>query len=114
MELSTLLGTSVAVGPMPQEYVDRPPSQAIARDRSRLPRVTILGGTRREKGSHRIPEIIRACRDVVPVEFLVHLTNDTLTAEESATLARIADEPNVVVIREALPREAYHLSLIHI
>jgi len=73
--------------------------------------VAILGGTRREKGSHLIPEIIRACRPLVQLEFVVQLTNNTLTAVEVETLARIADEPDVSVIREAMSLAEYESAL---
>ncbi|MCU1245025.1 MAG: glycosyl transferase group 1 [Acidobacteria bacterium] len=105
-ELTGLLGTKVETAPMPQLYVHPPPGPAGLREGA-PPRVALLGGTRREKGSHLIPEIIRACRALVPVEFLVHLSNDTLSAAEAERLARIADEPGVTVIPEALPLEAY-------
>jgi hypothetical protein len=109
-ELSGLLGTAVASAPMPLPYgvphPDRAPKPAGA-----LPCVAILGGTRREKGSYRIADIIRACRSLADVIFLVHLTNDTLTVAESEQLARIADEPNVAVLREALPLPEYEAAL---
>jgi glycosyltransferase involved in cell wall biosynthesis len=106
-ELSDVLGTNVAYAPMPLPYGQPPPS---TRPSSR-PLVAILGGTRREKGSYRIADIIRATRALADVDFLVHLTNDTLTTDEAAQLARIADEPHVTVIREALPVAAYEAAL---
>ena len=106
-ELSDLLGTKVSSAPMPLPYGHPPPSTRT----STRPRVAILGGTRREKGSYRIPEIIRATRALVDVEFLVHLTNDTLSAEDAAHLARIASEPHVTVIREAMPLAEYEAAL---
>ncbi|HSY51598.1 MAG TPA: glycosyltransferase [Thermoanaerobaculia bacterium] len=106
-ELSELLGTTVDVAPLPLDYYGEPrPLKSESRPSS-LPRVAILGGTRREKGSYLIPDIIRACQSVVEVEFLVHLTNNTLSAEEAARLALIAGEPRVSVIREALPLSEY-------
>jgi hypothetical protein len=38
----------------------------------------------------------------VQVEFLVHLTNNTLNAEELARLESLADEPHVTVIRQPM------------
>lgn len=99
-ELRVLLGTNVELAPMPQYYGEpRPP-----RARSAIPRVAILGGTRGEKGSRRIPEIIRATKGV---EFLVHLMNNDLGADEAARLARIREEPHVTVIEDALPLPEY-------
>lgn len=109
-ELSELLGVRVDVVPVPLPLGDAQ-SPTPARSEPHLPRVAILGGTRREKGSHLIPDIIRACRPLVDVEFLVQLTNNSLTAEEAATLGRIADEPGVSVIREAMPLVEYHAAL---
>jgi glycosyltransferase involved in cell wall biosynthesis len=109
-ELSELLGTKVEVAPIPLDYGD-PRVYGSVKPASPLPRVAILGGTRREKGSHLIPDIIRACRSDVQVEFMVHLTNNTLTAEEIERLSLIAEEPRVSVIREALPLEGYKTAL---
>jgi glycosyltransferase involved in cell wall biosynthesis len=111
-ELSSLLGTYVSVAPMPLEY--GPAELASpARPHPARPRVAVLGGTRREKGSYLIPEIVRACRPRAPVEFLVHLANNSLTAEEAEVLAQVAREPEVTVIRNPislLEYRAAHLS----
>jgi Glycosyl transferases group 1 len=108
-ELSELLGTKVDVAPMPLDY-GVPPSNRSAK-RGSLPRVAILGGTRREKGSYLIPDIVRACRSRVEVEFLVHLTNNTLTAEEAERLALIAEEPRVTVISQPMTLPEYNAAL---
>jgi glycosyltransferase involved in cell wall biosynthesis len=109
-ELGELLGTKVHVAPIPLEYGD-PQLYPPAKRDSPLPRVAVLGGTRREKGSYLLPDIVRACRSYVPVEFLVHVTNNSLTAEEAAQLAPIAEESNVIVIREAMSLPEYNLAL---
>jgi hypothetical protein len=109
-ELSDLLGTKVDVAPIPLDYGE-PRSFSSETRASPLPRVAILGGTRSEKGSYLIPDIVRACRSHAEVEFLVHLTNNTLTAEEAERLARIAEEPRVSVIREALSLSDYGAAL---
>lgn len=101
-ELSAFLGTPVSFAPMPIPYGSPPAPEPSSR-----PRVAILGGTRREKGSYRIPAIIRACRELVDVEFLVHLTNDSLSAEDASALAVIREEPNVRVLPAALPVAEY-------
>jgi glycosyltransferase involved in cell wall biosynthesis len=106
-ELRELLGTNVGVAPMPLPYGE---TLRTPRD-SPFPLVAILGGTRSEKGSYRIPDIIRACRSHVEVAFLVHVTNDTLTPEEAGRLSGIAEEPRVTVIRQALPLAAYEAAL---
>jgi glycosyltransferase involved in cell wall biosynthesis len=109
-ELSGLLGTRPHVVPLPLSFGDAQSFRATRPD-SHPPRVAILGGTRREKGSHLIPEIVRACRPLVPVEFLVQLTNNTLTPEEVEALGRIAQEPEVTVIREAMSLAEYEAAL---
>lgn len=109
-ELSGLLGAKVNLAPIALPYGD-PVLYSSARPNPHLPRVAVLGGTRREKGSHLLPDIIRACRSRVQVEFLVHLANNTLTAEEAEKLSHIAEEPQVIVIREAMSLREYYVAL---
>jgi glycosyltransferase involved in cell wall biosynthesis len=109
-ELTDLLGTNVAVAPIPLPYGD-PQSSIAAKREPRLPRVVILGGTRREKGSHMIPEIVEACRSHVQAEFVVHLTNNTLTAEEFEKLTLIENQPHVTVIRHPMTLPEYNAAL---
>ena len=109
-ELSGLLGVKPHVVPVPLSFGDIQSFSSIS-PTSHRPRVAILGSTRREKGSHRIPEIIRACRPLVQVEFIVQLTNNTLTAAEVEALGRIAEEPEVSVIREAMSLSEYEAAL---
>jgi glycosyltransferase involved in cell wall biosynthesis len=106
-ELTSLLGTAVCVAPLPMPYAE-PQEYVAAKLPSARPRVAVLGGMRAEKGSHLIPEIIRACRARVPVEFLVHIANNTLTADELKRLAPIAHEPNVTVIDRPMTRTEYY------
>jgi len=107
-ELTDLLGTPVAEAPLPLRYAA--PALAPAPTRP-LPRVAILGGTRREKGSHRVAGIVRACRDRVEVEFLIELANDTLPPEDVRNLAAVAEEPNVIAIRDPMTLPQYHAAL---
>ena len=109
-ELTGLLGTNVDAAPMPLPYGD-PQLSSAAERASHLPRVVILGGTRREKGSHLIPAIVEACRSHVQAEFVVHLTNDTLTAEELEKLAMIGNQPHVTVIRHPMTLPEYNAAL---
>jgi len=104
-ELSQLLGVRPDVVETPLPFSD---ARVTISDSSSVPRVAILGGTRREKGSYLIPDIVRACRDV---EFIVQLTNNTLTPDEVATLARVAYEPHVTTIREAMTKSDYEAML---
>jgi glycosyltransferase involved in cell wall biosynthesis len=109
-ELSELLGAKVRVAPIPLEYGD-PEAYRSAKRNSQLPRVSVLGGTRREKGSYLILDIVRACRFHVQVEFLVQLANDTLTAEEARKLAEVAAEPDVIVISQPMTMAEYKVAL---
>jgi hypothetical protein len=109
-ELSVLLGAKVYVVPIPLPYGD-PGLYSSPKSNPHPPRVAVLGGTRREKGSYLLRDIVRTCRSHVQVEFLIHLTNDTLTAEEAEKLAQIAEEPQVVVIREPITLPEYNLAL---
>ena len=91
---------------MPLAYLE--PERVAAKLPSARPRVAVLGGLRAEKGSHLIPDIIRACGARAPVEFLVHLTNNTLTAAELELLQPIAGEPHVTVIDRPMTRPEYY------
>jgi hypothetical protein len=109
-ELGGLLGTKVNVAPMPLPYSE-PGMSGLPRTSHNLPRVTILGGTRREKGSYLVPDIVRACRSHVQVEFVVHVANDWLTPEEVHKLAQVAAEPQVMVIDQPMSLAAYNATL---
>jgi glycosyltransferase involved in cell wall biosynthesis len=109
-ELTEIIGTAVGYVPMPLEYGDPHFFPPPPRD-SQLPLVAVLGGTRREKGSYLIPDIIRACRAQVDVEFLVHLANNSLTAEEAAAFATVAEEAGVSVIGDAVPHDEYKTAI---
>ena len=110
-ELSELLGAKVDVAPIPLHYGVLPLCDRYEITVASTPRIAILGGARREKGSYLIPDIVRACQSRVHVEFLVQLINNTLTAEEFGELTLVADEPRVSVIREAMPLTDYQAAL---
>lgn len=135
-ELTELLGTKVDVAPIPLPYdeYDEPDADTSAKAPStlrpslpfrvlrslrglrgitaaRLPRVAVLGGLRREKGSYLVPDIIRACRTLVQVEFLIHLENNSLPDEEARRLRRVARERHVVAVTGQMSRPAYHAAL---
>jgi glycosyltransferase involved in cell wall biosynthesis len=109
-ELSDLLGVKVSVAPMPLEYGDANLYRAPPRQHP-LPRVAVLGGVRREKGSYLLPEIVRACRARVAVEFLVQLANNGFSAQEMAELEQIAQQPHVSTIPGALSLSEYNIAL---
>ena len=132
-ELGELLGTKVDIAPTPLPYVE-PEIDGSTKTKNhprlsflmhffgafrgfrsepnpRLPRVAVLGGMRREKGSYLVPDIVRACRSYVPVEFLIHLENNDLSHEEAERLARVAEEQHVIVIPGQMSMPAYHAAL---
>ncbi|MET0622055.1 MAG: glycosyltransferase [Pyrinomonadaceae bacterium] len=132
-ELGELLGTQVELAPIPLPFGEpglhasakiRPSPRLpfpfrvlrgfrglrLSSDRP-LPRVAVLGGMRREKGSHLIPDIVRACRSNVQVEFLIQLENNDLSPEEAERLKRVAKEPHVIVIPGQVSMPAYHDAL---
>jgi glycosyltransferase involved in cell wall biosynthesis len=109
-ELSGLLGTAVAVAPMPLTYPD-PRQDGAAKPTPERARVAVLGGMRAEKGSYLIPDVIRACRSLVPVEFLVQLASDNLSTDAMAKLAAIAGEPYVAVIDRPMTRPEYYAAV---
>lgn len=109
-ELSELLGLPVAVAPIPMPDMDEtgignpyPAGSGL----SRRPRVAVLGGTRREKGSHLVRDIVVACQQRVAVDFVVHLSNETLTAEEFQMLSGVASEPGVEVLCNFMSLKEY-------
>lgn len=104
-ELGELLGTTVTVCPIPLEF---PELRATATDGAHPPRVVVAGGTRREKGSLLLPDIIRACRSRVNVELVIQLANDSLGPEEVAVMSALAREPGVTTIAEGMTVAAYH------
>ena len=132
-ELGELLGTKVAVAPIPLPYDEygayastktgstlRPSFPfRLLRDlralggssAARLPRIAVLGGMRREKGSYLVADIIRACRPHVQVEFLIHLENNGLSPEEAGRLRRVAKERHVVAIPGQVSMAQYHATL---
>lgn len=109
-ELTDLLGVSVAVAPIPLEYGD-PDLYRVPPRPGQLPRIAVLGGVRREKGSYLLPDIVRACRGLVAVEFLVQLVNNGLSAQEMAELEQLAREPHVNVISDAISLTDYNIAL---
>src|SRR5258706_13527305 len=109
-ELRDLLGTNVDVPPNQLPSGDHQ-SYTSSTGAPHRPPVANLGGTRREKGSHRIPAIVDACRSHVQAEFVVQLANDTLTAEELERLAMVDHQPNVTVIRHPMTLPEYNAAL---
>lgn len=109
-ELSGLLGFPAYLAEMPLPYA--PPGPALPRPDPELPRVGVLGGARREKGSHHVPAVVRACRRRgMDCEFVVQLVNNSLTPEEEDAFCMVADEPGVMVVERPLSQAEYNLVL---
>lgn len=105
-ELEGLLGTPIAESPLPLEL-----PAADAPSRAGPPRVAVLGGMRREKGSLLVPDIIRACRPRVEVEFVVQLANDSLGPEEVAVMSAVARERGVTAIQRPMTLPEYRAAV---
>ena len=104
-ELSGMLGTMVSRVPQilpSQGYVP-----AIQKPAAAPPLVGIVGGARAEKGSHLIPAIIKATRELKPLNFVVQLANELYSAEAFAELANALDEPGIEVVRGPLDQLTY-------
>jgi glycosyltransferase involved in cell wall biosynthesis len=71
------------------------------------PLIAVLGGMRPEKGSVLIPEIFRACQEVVKVRFKIQMVNEGLSPEDFASILALADEPTVAAIPRELQIEEY-------
>ena len=109
-ELGAMLGTPVAVAPVPLDFTP-PPELARYRPHAR-PRVAVLGGLRREKGSHRLPAIVEACDAArLDIDWVLQLVDNGLAPEELAAIERLAQRPHVHSLHGALDVEAYRRAL---
>jgi len=107
-ELAGIVGAPFAVAPMLEDPRELAPA---AGSPAHPPRIAVLGGARREKGSHRVRAIAAACRRRAAARFLVQIANETLTAGELAELEGIAGDSGVEVLRGPLGREEYSRAL---
>jgi glycosyltransferase involved in cell wall biosynthesis len=107
-ELGEIVGAPFAVAPMAEIDRGLEPSDRPA---DGPPWVVVLGGARREKGSHRLRAIAAASRRRVPVRFRLQVANETLSAEDLAELERAAHDPGVEVLRGPLGQEDYARAL---
>jgi glycosyltransferase involved in cell wall biosynthesis len=104
-ELTFLLSTPVLLVAMAinvDTMVPRPDRPA-----RRRPVAGFAGGTRQEKGSHRIPAIIAACRRLGDVDFALQLTNELLSEDTFEELCRLCNEPGIQGVRGPLDYTAY-------
>ena len=111
-ELRDLLGRSPAVVTMPLEY-RATRAEAWSPALGRPPRLALLGGNRREKGSHRLPGILAACEARgLALEYVVQVFNNSLDAGDAAELAQAVEgKSRMHVIDVAMPMEQYHQAL---
>lgn len=111
-EIGGLLGVEIGLAPIPL-LAGRSGAEGDALVRRALPpegvppRVAVIGGARPEKGSNRLPAIFAACRELGPIELVLHLVNELLPAESFAELLRLGEAPGVRAVHGALDREAY-------
>ncbi len=104
-ELTGLLGVAVVQSPM---AIDVETICAVPLSlEHRRPVVGFPGGTRAEKGSHRIPEIIAECRRRGEVNFVFQLTNELLPQEVFDELRRLTAQPGVRGVEGPIGIPAY-------
>ena len=104
-ELAVLLGEDVGVAPMAELVAGIAPR--AGRRLEGPVRVGVFGGARPEKGSHRLAEIVAACRRRGAIDFNLQLANEQLTEDQFAQLCRLADEPGIDCTRGGLGRDDY-------
>jgi glycosyltransferase involved in cell wall biosynthesis len=108
-EIGRLVGRNVAIVPMPLRYVPLRPDDGKAQlaPPPSPPVVAVLGGMRREKGSHLVPDIFRACNGLVDVRFTIQMLNEGLSPEEFAGIEALAAQPTVTAKMHELSIEEY-------
>jgi glycosyltransferase involved in cell wall biosynthesis len=106
-ELERIVGTPFAVCPMIEPNGGLELTEPAEPAACQPPRVAVVGGARREKGSHRVRAIATACRQRTAVRFLVQIANETLSPAELAELEGIAGDPHTEVLHGPLGREEY-------
>lgn len=99
------------VSPVPA-HSDYHGLEAIARARRERaiphpPKIALLGGARSEKGSHRTPETVAACRTRTSVNFIIQAHNETLEPVAFERLRALGATPGVTMIEGSLDRDAY-------
>ena len=108
-QLAELLGISVRGVPLTLPSFGS--SSPSSKPTDAVPLVGLLGAARAEKGSHLIPDVIRATRRLKAIEFVVQLNNSVLPPETFAALSRIEGELGVEVVHGPLNQEAYRTLL---
>jgi glycosyltransferase involved in cell wall biosynthesis len=108
-EIGQLIEKDVGLVPIPLRYKQRQRNEEKVEGFrcNPQPLVAVLGGMRPEKGSARIPDIFRACEEVVKVRFTIQMVNEGLSPEDFASALALADEPTVSAILHELQIEEY-------
>jgi glycosyltransferase involved in cell wall biosynthesis len=103
-ELSELLGVPTALVPMMM-----PPGAYVPLERKALGEATVafVGGSRHEKGAHRLAAILDAVGRDDRVSFAVQLANELLSHEEFAELCRAMEAPNITAVHGAMEQSLY-------
>ena len=108
-ELAHRLSAPVSAPPAHLNYRGLAEIAGARRDRPvpGRPAVGLIGGSRPEKGSHLVPAVVAACRDRVPVRFIVHAFDEGLTAAALDAIRSLRADPSVRVIEGQLERDEY-------
>jgi len=104
-ELQAVLGGELMLAPTTDYATGIAPRPAARLDS--VPRLALLGGARREKGSHLLPAVVPLCLADGGLEIVLHLCNELLTPEEFAPLAELGKLPGVHTVSGAVDRNAY-------
>ena len=104
-ELTSLLGIPILLVAMAINVDTMTP--APERPARRRPVAGFVGGTRQEKGSHRIPAIIAASRRLGDIDFTLQLTNELLSEDTFGELCRLCNEPGIQGVHGPLDCTAY-------
>ena len=108
-EIAGLVERDVGFVPIALRYEmsERPAEKAPESQFHSAPVVAVMGGMRPEKGSARIPEILRACRKLVTVRFTIQMVNEGLSPGDFASVMALTKEPSVIAILHELKIEEY-------
>ena len=106
-EIGQLVGRDVGLVPLGLRYESLRRNEENLQEYNPTPLVAVLGGMRPEKGSALIPDIFRACEEMVKVRFKIQMVNEGLSPEDFASVLALADKPAVAAIPRELQIEEY-------
>jgi len=106
-EIGQFLGQKVGCVPIALRYEPAPLEKEEHHIAPSSPRVAVLGGLRTEKGSARLPSIVRACAELMDVRFCIQMVNEGLSDEDYAAVLALSNEPRITAIPSELQIDEY-------